>query len=286
MARRCLCSRLLQLLRDDPRLVTLPLGARMLFLLLAEASARAEAPGVLPFADPRRVALLVSATEVETGTHLETLEAERLIRREGATLVVPAVAEVASRAEVARRNGAAGGRPRKGETREAYLARRQGALPLPIAGGVAPKPEETQAAKPPAVPSTTTYHPSSVGQVVSPPPARDATPEWVSLGQDVLDAAGIDPARWMGGFLEVKGWLDAGHAPEAILAAVQRVAARPSYRAERVRSLRFFADAVAERSAPRQHPVPLATTPDEAAMLAELERRMDRIQAGRLAPAA
>ena len=133
MARRCLCARLLAALHEDPRLRTLPLAARMLFLLVAEAAARSPVPGVLPFGGTARVSLLVSAGETETQTHLETLCEEGLLVRGAAdTLAVPLLVEAASRAEVARRNGARGGRPLKGETPEAYQRRKQGEMILQI----------------------------------------------------------------------------------------------------------------------------------------------------------
>lgn len=277
MSRRCACSRLLAALRDDPRLVTLPLAVRMLFLLLAEAAGRAPEPGVLPFADPRRVALLVSCAPTEAESGMETLETEGLIRREGAGLAVPLVQEAATRSEVARRNGSSGGRPRKGETREQYLARRQGEMILPIAGGAAGKPGETEDAKPADSP------PVVVGKrdLPSPsttPPADARVPEWVSLGAEVAEIAGLDGARGGYDFRPVQAWLNEGIAPAAILAAVRGVVAGRSYEARKVRTLLYFGDAVrreADRAGPPP-PAPLtqAERESEAAAMARIQARI------------
>lgn len=294
MARRCHCSRILAALRDDPRLATLPLAARMVFLLLAEAAARAPEPGFIPFAGPRRVSLLVSCSETEAETHLETLLAEGLARADRGGLLVPLIAEAAARSEVARRNGAGGGRPRKGETREAYLARRQQAMLLPIAGtpaataAEAPPPEtrETNAAKPAPARSTTTTTPEvlvgSGSGVALVGEAR--APEWVSLGAELAEIAGMDGARGGYDFRPVQGWLAAGHDADAIREAVRRVASRPGYQPGRVTSMRYFDRAVSEGalqpqaaavSSPRR--MTAEERAEEARRLAEIEARADRM---------
>lgn len=116
----------------------------MLWLLLAEAMVMPGFDGVLPFTDPRRVSLLVSESQTEVETHLETLIAEQLILREGETLVCPMLREASARTAANRRNGAGGGRPRKGETAEEMHRRRQRELILPIEGGAPEKPTETE----------------------------------------------------------------------------------------------------------------------------------------------
>jgi len=248
MSRRCLCSRLFAALREDPRLATLPFLARALFLLLADASARAPSPGTLPFTDPRRVSLLVSCSVTEAETGLETLETEGLIRRGPAGLVVPLVAEAATRSDIARRNGAGGGRPRKGETREQYLARRQGEMLLPIAAAPPPEPGETQKAEPATKP------PTSTSEVKSPPEesgsdrAREEFPH-VTLGIELAALAGMDGARGGFDYRPVQAWLTAGIAPEVIREAVAAAAARPSYQPGKAWSLKFFDKAVAQAAA-------------------------------------
>jgi hypothetical protein len=117
--------------------------------------------------------------------------------------------------------------------------------------------------------------------------AREA-PAWVSLGAELAALAGLDPARGGYDFRPVQGWLAAGHAPDAIRAAVQRVAARPGYAASRVWTLNFFDQAVqAERFIPAA-PAALsaADRAAEAAALDAIERRVaETIRTGGRRPA-
>lgn len=280
MSRRCACGRLMALVEGDPRLRTLPLAARMLFLLVAEAATRAAVPGLLPFAEPRRVSLLVSASETEVETQLETLIAEGLLRRQDGGLGVPALLDAPPRAEIARRNGAAGGRPRKGETREAARERRQAEMMLVVPGGA--KPSETQAPEP-VQPRTTTTEVQSVVVVSPEPPARDAAPEWVLLGQELAQLARLNPTMpWDA--RPVQGWLASGLTAAQVRAAVRRVVERSGYDPMRVRSLGYFRQAVEEQ---RGIVVPAASAPAapmdaeaEAALVASLEARIARVVAG------
>jgi hypothetical protein len=292
MARRCLCARLLAAVETDPRLRTLPLAARMLFLLVAEAAARSPVPGLLPFRETARVSLLVSASETETETQLETLRREGLIRDEGQGIGVPLLLDVPARADAARRNGAAGGRPRKGESAEAARERRQREMLLPLpaapgaaAPGAAGKPTETQAGKPaPIIISTISTATASEEGEGS---AREA-PAWVSLGAELAALAGLDPARGGYDFRPVQGWLAAGHAPDAIRAAVQRVAAQPGYAASRVWTLKFFDQAVQRERFIPAAPAAMsaAERAAEAAALDAIERRVaEAIRTGGRRPA-
>lgn len=274
MARRCLCSRLLAALRDDPRLATLPLADRMFFLLVADAAARAPEPGLLPFGDPRRVALLVSCTETEAGTHIEFLIGEGLIRVERGGLGVPLLLEAAARVVAARANGQRGGRPRKGESAEEAHRRRQGHLALPIeGGGAAPKPTETETPKPIIVSTSTSGESDSQGEEAE-RSARAPVAAWVSLGADLAGIAGMDGARGGYDYRPVQGWLDAGIAQATIRAAVADAVRRPGYRAGRVFSLRYFDSAV--REAHERAPLPPSParrdSAEEAAIIAEVER--------------
>jgi hypothetical protein len=268
MARRCTCARLIAAVEGDPRLRTLPLAVRMLFLLVAEAAARSPVAGLLPFGETRRVSLLVSAPETDVETGLETLIAEGLLRRQDGGLGVPILLDVPPRAEVARRNGAAGGRPRKGETAEAARERRQGALLLPLAG----KPSETQAGN--LAPTTT-----DSSQSVSGGDAR--APDWVSVGMQVAEIAGLDPARGGYDFQPVQAWMAEGASAERILAAVRGVASRPSYSAAKVRSLRYFDRAVeAERASPSwAASARVEDSAADAAIVAAAEARVAAIRA-------
>lgn len=244
MSRRCTCSRLLAALHADPRLRTLPLAARALWLLLAEAMLQGEAPGVLPFGSLARVSLLVSAPETDIETHLETLLAEGLLTRTpDGGLACPLLVQAAARTAAARANGAAGGRPRKGETPEQARARRaQGALLLPVPGRAA----ETQETKPETrAAETPTTTESSISESSSPPPLPVRA--WAAVGSQVAMRAGLDPVRQRFDYAPVREWMEAGASAELILAAVEECVARPSYVAGRVHSLRYFDRAVRER---------------------------------------
>jgi hypothetical protein len=246
MSRRCICSRLLAHVKDDPRLRTLPMAARMLWVLLAEAMARPGFDGVLPFSDTRRVSLLVSETQTDVETHLETLIAEGLILREGEALACPMLREAAARTIAARRNGAAGGRPRKGETvEEARLRRAQGEMLMPL-----PKPKETQNWETPSAgvsPRTTT--------------TEDTTTEsgaWQKLAQDAIRVAGLQLKRpdWT----PARDWLALGHSAEAILALIADIADRPGFDASKVTSLRYFTPALSRQAKAAEAAQPASTS--------------------------
>ena len=285
MARRCLCARLLAAVQDDPRLRTLPLSARMLFLLVAEAAARSPVFGVLPFAETSRVSLLVSASETEVETQMETLRREGLIASgEGGGLLVPLLAEAPPRTEAARRNGAAGGRPRKGETAEAARLRRsQSAMLLPIRGG---ETQETQAAKSVSTTTTVKLVSQSVSGLEGESSARGDADAWVSLGDELVEIVGLDPARGTFDFRIVREWMQEGRSAETIRAAVTRVVARPSFRREAVRSLGYFSQAVREQSAVGVVRSVMRDTEEEARLIAAAERDMARRIAGQSVAAA
>lgn len=261
----------------DPRLRTLPLAARMLFLLVAEAAARSPVPGLLPFREPRRVSLLVSASETETETQLETLRREGLIRDEGEGIGVPLLLDAPPRAEAARRNGAAGGRPRKGETADAARERRQREMLLPLPAAAAAKPSETQAAKPVSLTTTTTSQVSRSSEAQEGKGSAREAPEWAVLGAEVAELARLDGARGGFDYRPVQAWLAEGATPDQVRAAVLRAASRPTYSADRVRSLGYFAKAVAdERGRPAPSPaIVVRDTAEDAARVAAAQRRIE-----------
>lgn len=287
MARRCTCARLLSAVELDPRLRTLPLAVRMLFLLVAEASARMPTAGLLPFRETRRVSLLVSAPETEVETGLETLLREGLLREEAGGLAVPMLLDLPPRAEAARRNGAAGGRPRKGETAEAARERRQREMLLPMP---AAKPTETQAEKP-AAPATTTVVSSVPTGLVgkSRAPSARETPDWVSLGEEVAELARLDGARGGFDYRPVQTWLAEGATPDQVRAAVQRAASRPTYSPHRVKSIAYFAAAVADERTRARGAAPIVVqrdTAEDAARVAAAERRIQAALRGESVAAA
>lgn len=271
MARRCLCARLLAALHEDPRLRTLPLATRMLFLLVAEAAAASPVPGVLPFRETRRVSLLVSATETEVETQLETLLAEGLLAEDaGGGLAVPLLLALPPRAEAARRNGSRGGRPRKGETAEAANARRQAEMLLPMAGGA--KPSETQAAKPVSLSSIEAKSKTTELDTPSAPRATE-TPEWVLLGAELAEMAGMDGARGGFNYRPVQGWMAQGIPAGVIRAAIAADVARPGYRPGQAFSLGYFNRAVTDAHRNGMAPAAKAeaVTADDRARMREIE---------------
>lgn len=276
MARRCLCARLLAALHEDPRLRTLPLATRMLFLLLAEAAAASPVSGVLPFRETRRVSLLVSASETDVEPALETLLAEGLLAEDaGGGLAVPLLMGLPPRGGAAKRNGARGGRPRKGETPEAAYARRQADMLLPLPGGAvaAAKPSETQSVK--LVSSTTSNNPVvSKSAQEGESSARGAeTPEWVSLGAELAELAGMDGARGGFNFRPVQAWLAQGIPANVIRAAVTEAVGRKGYEGRRVYSLTYFARAVAALHEGGGAGIPKAVpvTADDRARMRDIE---------------
>lgn len=272
MSRRCICSRLLGHIKDDPRLRTLPMAARMLWVLLAEAMARPGFDGALPFADPRRVSLLVSEAQTEVETHLETLISEGLILREGDGLACPMLREAAARTVAARRNGAAGGRPRKGETpEEARLRRLQGEMLMPV-----PKPGETQRWETPSAgipPRTTT---------TSTEETTTQSGAWQQLAQDAIRVAKLQLKRpdWT----VAQEWLGTGLTADAILAMIGEMAARPSFDAAKVTSLRYFTPAILRRAgaAEANEPEGISLTPHGTSPLALAIRAWE--ERGRVGP--
>jgi len=263
MPRRCACRDLLALLSADPRLRTLPLGTRMLWLLLAEAML-ATGEARLPFAGFRRVSLLVSAPEPEIETGLETLIAEGLLVRDGDGLTCPLLAaSAAPKAAVSRANGALGGRPRRGESAEAARLRRaQPGLVLPI-----------QATRP----EPGAGNPHDDDKAISPSSSAGArgsgAAEALALADEVARLAGMDPARSAWNAREVQGWLAAGASPALVRGTVADVMTRAKGAPA---NLRYFSAAIARATAAA--PASAATGPmtPQARWAADFAAHCDR----------
>jgi len=92
-----------------------------------------------------------------------------------------------------------------------------------------------------------------------------------ALGQRVLEAAKIDPARWLGTWGLISAWQAAGYDPELdILPTIRAVAARDGY--EPPRSLKYFTDAIERAWRERCLDIPAALQRPAPATGPEAER--------------
>jgi len=242
----------MDLLTRDPRLRILPLGARALFLLLWDALEQLP-DRVFCLGDRlgsvADIALLVSASETEVGTHLETLLGTKLLTRrvtDGA-LMLP-VGTPAEHGAVARQNGGLGGRPRRGETAEQARARRaQGNFKLPIVGGLS-ETEETQqkpsGAEIPRARATTASQKELAKQ-----------PREISIfAAEMANLAGLSPAGGPRDLRAIEDWIAAGISMALICDTITKVVHRESYSAGSVRSFRYFDKAIREAFAMQPQP--------------------------------
>lgn len=251
MARSCACDRLLTRAAGDFGFRALPMLARMLWFELLAAATAAPEKGHLRFLGSvsDAVSRLVNRSETDVAADLDALATLGWLDRDddGRGVWMPGMRSAVARAEAARANGSRGGRPLKGETKEAYRERKQGHLALPIAGGRG----ETQETKTEPSDESSRAAAKPIATEEEAAAARD-TPSWVSLAQDLAVIAGLDPARGGWNALPVKGWVDAGVPEDVIRETVRTTAARP--RAKPIGSLMYFNKAVMEaheRAAPR-----------------------------------
>ncbi len=278
---RSFCAWLQRMMSTDPRMRVIDAAARYLFLELARQAASLPEPGALKLGargvSAREISLMVSMPETEVETHLETLlETQLLIRDAAGVLRIADLPAAASRRGV-------GGRPRKGETKQAYDARQRELRLLGVhAGGAAsaaaenPGAEtpETRAETPLARAKLASFSSSSL-EAKEAAAAAASPPAWVLLGEKLAAIAGLDPARGAYGFEIVRHWLALpGASAEVIVEAVGRVAARPSYAPPR--HLGYFAGAVTEAAhEAASAPAPPAPDPEYDAALAAWRRERD-----------
>lgn len=246
MPRNCPYQRqLIRLASDAAFRVLPPLVRLLLHELLAFAAAAPEAGRLrFPGSVIASVSRLVSLSETEVETGLETLAAIGWVEHEAATntLWMQGARANNARAEAARINGLRGGRPPK--IRPGVPG--QSTMMLPIPGGLAethgtevkPNPESSRAVLP------TTSCKEEVSN------AREVAP-WVVLGEEVVVAAGI--SQTAGADLSfIRAWLKQGATAELILATVRTVAKRPTYDGNRVHTLKFFDGPMQEALAKRR----------------------------------
>lgn len=252
MAKRCVCKALMDVL-DEARMLTLPPDTQMLWLRIAKMMQR-DGISVLRFGNvvlkTKMIARLVSWPETESETELETKIAELcerglLAREEDGAVSCPMLAQASTRSEINRINGSKGGRPRKNAV--------PGQIPLPpmvIKGGADVKTEKTESESKPAETGSLINNINNNSIIDS--------ALIMETGNKVLEAAGIDPVRWMGSFSEIGNWLRWGAAPELICETVREVMARSKKTSDGIYALSYFSAAIKQAIA--QQP---AKTPDD-----------------------
>jgi hypothetical protein len=259
MPRSCPCERVLARLDTDVRLRTLPAAAQMLWVKLMRAALGSHEVGVLHVGTEARFAMLVSIAvsvwETDVETHMETLRNRGLVETDeaaGVLRLTDAAAE-AARTNAARVNGLRGGRPRKGETPDDALRRRQGAFLMPLPKPTEPNAESSRARL--SVQSVSEEQESNLS--VSPPreePALDPAAVQ-ALGNELAELAGLDTVRGAFAFQDVRAWLAAKATPDLLRRVVGDVAAKARAAGKTIGSMRYFAAAVraaiAEAEAPR-----------------------------------
>lgn len=254
MSRSCACDRWLTRAAADLGFQALPPMAQLLFFRLLAAASGAEDRGHLrfPCSVSAAVSRLLNRTETETGADLAALADLGWVDldEDGRGVWMRGAKAASARAEAAQVNGLRGGRPRKGEGREAYRERRQGEMMLALKGGVA-ETQETEAEPRGESSRVAARLKEDTGKEAA--AAREA-PEWVSVGMRLAEAAGLDPARGGHNLLPVKGWMDAGASADMLLEIVRRCAARPGYGG--VRSLQYFHQAVMDALRDSAPPAP------------------------------
>jgi hypothetical protein len=202
------------------------------------------------------VSIAVSVWETDVETHLVTLRNRGLVETDetAGILRLPEAAAEEARTTAARINGLRGGRPRKGETAEEALRRRQGAFLMPL-----PKPKEPNVESSRARLSDSDSEEQS-DLSVSPPREETEPADVAALGQELAGMAGLDAVRSAFVFQDVRAWLALGATPELLRRVVGEVAGKARAQGKVIGSMRYFAaavrDAVEAAKAPR---VALAT---------------------------
>lgn len=189
------------------------------------------------------------------------VKAAKLVRHDGEiepNKVRVEIERAEKRIRDAAESGAKGGRPRK-EVKDLEKGSGSG--------------DEKLAAKQPS--SQATKQPSS--QAAAAPEAPPAAPRDASadrqLEDRILDAAKIDPARWPGNFGMVATWRNQGATDADILAGIEAVAARKTYRPPA--SLAYFTNAIADARRARLEAAAAGRDPPrtEASAKAMIEQR-------------
>ncbi len=252
MARSCACDRWFSRAASDIGFHALPHIVQLLWFRLAAAALGAEEKGHIRF--PCSVAMAVTGMLNRSGTEAASDLAALVdlgwvqLDADGRGLWMRGAKAGAARAEAARINGQRGGRRRKDDTPETYLARRQGHLPLPIAGGRL-ETQETET-EPSAESSRAAAKPIAIEEKQA-AAAREKT-DFVALGAELADILGLDPARGGHSYGLVKGWLDAGIPADLIRDVARQRAEKARASGMQIRGFLYLRDAVPEAHARAQ----------------------------------
>ena len=242
MARSCACDRWLTRAASDIGFHALPPLAQLLWFRLLAAAIGAEEKGHLRFPCPVSAAVsrLLNRSETEAAEDIAALVDLGWIDLDddGRGLWMQGAKAASGRVEAAKVNGLRGGRPRKGETPEAARERRQGSLMLPMVGGAG----ETHETKPEPNGESLRAAAKPIAIEAKQAAVRE-TAEWVSLGQEIAELIGLDPARDRYSALPVKGWMDAGASADLIRDVVRTRVASAS---TPIRAIGYFRNAVME----------------------------------------
>jgi hypothetical protein len=273
MSRRCNCRALGEMLHDA-RLRLVPLSARGLFAGLLTVMMETQETGVFKFgnrigtgADIAAVLGLKPDDETQVETQIETLLEIGLLRRlESGALALPESAMEAGRGTAARQNGGLGGRPRRGETADQARARRaQGTLLMPVTGGLQNPETQQETQNQTGGPETPRAHAGFAKQEEAKQAAAGET-DFVQLGAELAELAGMDNARGSFTFGIVKTWLSRGVTPDLLRDLIGRRCERPGYQAPR--SLGYFDALVSEALAAAPVPPAIVTPTNMAAVAA------------------
>jgi len=246
MARRCACADILSLL-DLASVRALPLATRAVLVDVLRQIAASPVPGVLRFLRPvtESVAAWLSISETEAETELTKLVELGfvVVGEDGKSLTSPRIKAASDRSEINRINGMKGGRPLKARVPG------QREIMLPIEGG---KTEITETGAASVSPPS-----SSLEDQAS---EKEEARAWVSLGQDLAQVIGLDPAKGFVDCRPVQAWLAMGLEEAQIRAVVAEVAAR----GKRITGLAYFTPAMRDlahevrASAPKAPPAHVA----------------------------
>jgi hypothetical protein len=246
MARKCASAAILETLRD-PRVVTLPAAAQTVWIRIVTAM-QGSSISVLGFGSEimnrTGIALFSAIAESEIETHLETIiDRGLLMRRADGAVMCPMLVNAAARSEINRINGSKGGRPRKNGEPPG-----QRSLILPINGG------KMETEKTETDTESLSERAAEASSILSNQDNRSdkitvSETEFREVGEAVLAAMEIDPARSYLDYGLVRQWLADGSDRETILEVVKRLSAAARGKGQKITTLKYFTRAIWEAKA-------------------------------------